>query len=373
MVEELEAVLVLEDGSYWKGKGFGSPKKVFGEVVFNTGMVGYTESFTDPSYRGQILVCTYPLIGNYGVPEMVKDELGLPVNFESEKIQIAGLVVQEACETPSHPSSKRSIDEWLSSEDIPAIQGVDTRAITKKLRERGVMMGALAVSYDEISEDELLNELKHVEKYDEKFFADSDKTIAFYGEKGDLIALLDCGVKANIIRNIVKRGFRVVRLPYDVEIDEVLAYAPKGVVVSNGPGNPKKYVKTIELIKELITTKIPILGICLGNQLIALSYGGDTFKLKYGHRGQNKPCINLNNNRVYITSQNHGYAVDPYSLKETNLKIWWINADDSTIEGLIDPENNVIAVQFHPEANPGPHDTLFIFDIFKKMVEKNNG
>ncbi len=373
MVDELKALLVLEDGSYWKGKGFGSPKKIFGEVVFNTGMVGYTESFTDPSYRGQILVCTYPLIGNYGVPEMVKDELGLPIHFESERIQIAGLVVQEACENPNHPSSRRSINEWLSSEGVPAIQEVDTREITKRLREKGVMMGALAVSYDDISEDELLNELKHAERYDEKFFANAEKKISFYGEKGDLIALIDCGVKANIIRNIVKRGFRVVRLPHNVEIDEVLEYAPKGVVISNGPGNPKKYLETIELIRDLSDMKIPMLGICLGNQLIALSQGGDTFKLKYGHRGQNKPCIELNSNNVFITSQNHGYAVDPHSLKGTNLKIWWVNADDSTVEGLIDTKNKIISVQFHPEANPGPHDTLFVFDIFKKMIEKSNG
>jgi len=369
-MSKLNALLVLEDGSFWKGRGFGSVKKVFGEVVFNTGMVGYTEAFTDPSYKGQILVSTYPLIGNYGVPDFEKDEFGLPIYFESESIQISGLVVQEVCEIPSHPHSKMSIHEWFEKEGIPGIEGVDTREITKRLRNKGVMMGALVTSYDEISEDEVYAELKKVERYDKKFFEPSLKEPIFYGNKGPLIAFLDCGAKLSILRNLLKLGFRVVRLPYDYDIDEILSYQPKGLVISNGPGNPKKYLKTIETIKKARELKLPMLGICLGNQLIALSYGGETFKMKYGHRGQNKPCINYIDGRVYITSQNHGYAVDPNSIKNTSLKIWWINADDSTIEGLIDIENKVMSVQFHPEANPGPFDTLFVFENFKKMVEK---
>jgi carbamoyl-phosphate synthase small subunit len=367
---DLKALLILEDGSFWKGRGFGFPRKVFGEVVFNTGMVGYPEAFTDPSYLNQILVMTYPLIGNYGVPELTYDEYGLPIGFESEKIQISGLVVQEACEIPSHPSSKYSIHEWLFRQGIPAIQDVDTREITKRLRNKGVMMGALVVSEDEINEDEIYAELKKAEKYDAKFIAPPKIEPKFYGEKGPLVAFIDCGAKASIIRNVLNRGFRIIRLPYDTDFDELLSYNPKGVIVSNGPGNPKKFTKTIELIKNIIGSRIPTLGICLGNQLIALSYGANTFKMKYGHRGQNKPCVNLQENRVYITSQNHGYAVDPDSLKDKTLKIWWINADDSTIEGLIDLERNVISVQFHPEANPGPYDTLFVFEIFKKIVEK---
>ena len=371
-MSDLKALLILEDGSFWKGRGFGFLRKVFGEVVFNTGMVGYPEAFTDPSYLNQILVMTYPLIGNYGVPELVYDEYGLPIGFESEKIQISGLVVQEACKIPSHPSSKYSIHEWLYREGVPGIEDIDTREITKRLRNKGVMMGALVVSEDEINEDEIYAELKRVEKYDAKFIAPPKIEPRIYGERGPLVAFIDCGAKVSIIRNVLKQGFRIVRLPYDTDFDELISYNPKGVIISNGPGNPKKFTKTIELIKSIIDSRIPTLGICLGNQLIALSYGANTFKMKYGHRGQNKPCINLQENRVYITSQNHGYAVDPDSLKGKSLKIWWINADDSTIEGLIDLERRVISVQFHPEANPGPNDTLFVFEIFKKIVEKMN-
>ncbi|SRR5579875_1544870 len=369
-MSKINALLMLEDGSFWKGRGFGSIRKVFGEVVFNTGMVGYTEAFTDPSYRGQILVTTYPLIGNYGVPEMEKDEFGLPLNFESESIQIAGLVVQEACSIPSHPHSKLSLHQWLANHGVPAIEDVDTREITKRLRTRGVMMGALVTSYDEISEDQVYSELKKVERYDSKFFEPNLKEPVEYGKQGPLLAFIDCGAKLSIIRNLLRQGFRVLRLPYNVDFEELLSYKPKGLVISNGPGNPKRYTKTIELIAQAREMKLPTLGICLGNQLIALSYGGDTFKMKYGHRGQNKPCINSLDNRVYITSQNHGYAVDPSSIKNTSLKIWWVNADDSTIEGLIDQENKVISVQFHPEANPGPFDTLFVFELYRKMVEK---
>lgn len=365
----LNALLVLEDGSFWKGRGFGSKGKVFGEVVFNTGMVGYTEAFTDPSYKGQILVTTYPLIGNYGVPAFKKDEFGIPINFESNRIQISALVAQEICDYPSHPSSVMSIDEWFKSQGVLAIDSVDTREITKRLREKGVMMGAIEVSEDEIDEDKLYSELKKVQRYDERFFEPEKKDVEIYGE-GRRIVLIDCGVKYSIIRNLVKQGFQVIRLNYDADINEVLSYKPKGVVFSNGPGNPKKFNKTIELARDLIKIEIPLLGICLGNQIIALSCGADTYKLKYGHRGQNKPCLNLKDGKVYITSQNHGYAVDPQSIKNDLLKIWWLNADDKTIEGLINEERKILAVQFHPEANPGPYDTKFLFSLFREIIEK---
>lgn len=374
MTDSLNAVLVLEDGSVWIGKGFGYPKRVIGEVVFNTGMTGYTEALTDPSYRGQILVMTYPLIGNYGVPDYtLRDSWGLPLHFESEQIQVRGLVVYEACDNPSHPLSRKSLHEWLYQEMIPGIQGIDTRELTKRLRVKGVMMGVLEVSPYDISVDTLFDEIKRVRRYDEIKFADevSTKKPLIYGHDGETVVLIDCGVKASIIRNLVERGFRVVRLPYNAKIDEVLFYKPRGVILSNGPGNPKNFNETIGLTQQLIDLNIPIMGICLGNQILALSMGADTFKLKYGHRGQNKPSIDLTTGKSYVTSQNHGFAVDPASLKNTNLEVWWVNADDKTIEGIKHKNQPIIAVQFHPEASPGPYDTLFVFDIFKEKIRKH--
>jgi len=374
MTDSLNAVLVLEDGSVWIGKGFGYPKRVIGEVVFNTGMTGYTEALTDPSYRGQILVMTYPLIGNYGVPDYtLRDSWGLPLHFESEQIQVKGLVVYEACDNPSHPLSRKSLHEWLYQEMIPGIQGIDTRELTKRLRVKGVMMGALEVSPYDISVDTLFNEIKRAKHYDEIKFADevSTKKPLVYGHGDETVVLIDCGVKASIIRNLVERGFRVIRLPYNAKIDEVLFYKPKGVILSNGPGNPKNFNETIVLTQQLIDLNVPIMGICLGNQILALSMGADTFKLKYGHRGQNKPSIDLTTGKSYVTSQNHGFAVDPTSLKDSNLEVWWINADDKTIEGIRHKNQPILAVQFHPEASPGPYDTLFVFDIFKEKIRKH--
>ena len=369
---ELKAVLILEDESIWYGRGFGFPCKIVGEVVFTTGMVGYTEALTDPSFKGQILVMSYPLIGNYGVPSYyLTDQWGLPKYFESNNIQIKGLVVSELCNYPSHPYSVKSLNEWLYEEKVPGIEDIDTREIIKRIRKKGAMMGILEVSYEDINVEKLLREIKNVKKYDEiDFSQEIAKEIKIFENKGPTVVLIDCGVKLSIIRNILERGFRVIKVPYDVSYDEILSYNPAGVIISNGPGNPKKFVKTIETVREIIENKIPTLGICLGNQIIALSLGGNTFKLKYGHRGQNKPCIELTNHVNYITSQNHGYAVDPEKLKGTGLQIWWINADDKTIEGIKHNELPVIAVQFHPEASPGPYDTTFIFDIFKHLINK---
>jgi carbamoyl-phosphate synthase small subunit len=369
---ELKAVLILEDESIWYGRGFGFPCKIVGEVVFTTGMVGYTEALTDPSFKGQILVMSYPLIGNYGVPSYyLTDQWGLPKYFESNNIQIKGLVVSELCNYPSHPYSVKSLNEWLYEEKVPGIEDIDTREIIKRIRKKGAMMGILEVSYEDINVEKLLREIKNVKKYDEiDFSQEIAKEIKIFENKGPTVVLIDCGVKLSIIRNILERGFRVIKVPYNISYDEILSYNPSGVIISNGPGNPKKFVKTIETVREIIENKIPTLGICLGNQIIALSLGGDTFKLKYGHRGQNKPCIELTNYVNYITSQNHGYAVDPEKLKGTGLEIWWINADDKTIEGLKHKDLPVIAVQFHPEASPGPYDTTFIFDIYKHLINK---
>lgn len=371
----LKAVLMLEDGSIWRGGGFGAKKEVVGEVVFTTGMVGYPESLTDPSYYGQILAFTYPLIGNYGVPSYaLADEFGLPLHFESPGIKALGAIVHELCQRPSHWTSVKSLHEWLLEEGIPGIYGVDTRALTCRLRERGVMMGVLKVYEDgeECDEDYLRRRLESSIRYGEVDLV-RDVTVkkveAHRPRKVRArVALIDCGVKLSIVRELLKRGLEVLRVPYDYPADEILGLNPNGVVVSNGPGDPKKLVRTIEAVGALLEEGRPILGICLGNQILSLSAGGETYKMKYGHRGQNKPVVDLASGRSYVTSQNHGYAVDAESLKETDLKVWFVNADDKTVEGVRCSHKPVFATQFHPEASPGPYDTLWVFDMFTKEV-----
>ncbi len=373
----MRAVLVLEDGTVFWGMGFGSPGVVVGEVVFTTGMVGYTESLTDPSYIGQILCFTYPLIGNYGVPPYsMVDEHGLPLHFESRSIKVEGVVVHEVCFKPSHWSSVMSIDEWLRMEGVPGIWGIDTRQLTMKLREQGVMMGALRVyeEGEEPSVEELRELIQEVDYGSTNYVARASVSSpvlyeSTHGRQG-LIAVIDCGVKLSIIRSLLKRGYDVILLPYDVPASDIIAFEPRGVVVSNGPGNPKLCVETIKTVQSLVDYGVPILGICLGHQIISLALGADTYKLPYGHRGQNKPCIDLRTGRCYVTSQNHGYAVDPRSLEGTRLKLWFINADDKTVEGVIDEERRILGVQFHPEASPGPNDTAWIFDYFTKLLEQ---
>lgn len=371
---QLFAKLLLEDGTMMEGVGFGHPTKVVGEVVFNTGMVGYTEALTDPSYRGQIVCFTYPLIGNYGVPSYsLRDEFNLPLHFESDKIQANGLIVHEASGFASHWASTKTLDEWLLEEGIPGVSGIDTRALTKKTRDQGVMMGTLEVSENEIEEDSLFKTLEKSPKYDDIDFMSevSTKNVVKYESpipnKGTVV-LIDCGVKYGMIRNLLLRGYSVVRLPHNATLSQVMEYRPNGVLLSNGPGEPKNCRHAIQLAGELLEARLPTLGICLGHQILALASGGSTFKLKYGHRGQNKPCIDTNGNS-YVTSQNHGYAVDPETLEGTGFDAWFINADDGTNEGIINPNARSIAVQFHPEASPGPSDTIFVFDIFQTMME----
>lgn len=371
----LHAVLVLEDGSVFRGKGFGAVGEAIGEVVFTTGMVGYCESLTDPSYRGQILCFTYPLIGNYGVPSYSHvDYYKLPLFFESHQIHVTGVIVHEACKTPSHWASVKSFPEWLEEEGVPGIEGIDTRMLVQKLREHGVMMGILSVSEEEVDEAELYRKLCKAEKYSARRFVEevSPKEPVFHEieDSRGTVVVLDCGVKLSIVRCLLKRKFSVVRVPYYYQLHDIMEFKPCGVVVSNGPGNPVLYEETVSTIRDIIEEKLPILGICLGNQLIALALGASTFKLKYGHRGLNKPCVDLTTGKSYVTSQNHGYAVDAKSLKGTGLKVWFINADDKTIEGLRHEKLPVISVQFHPEASPGPLDTAWVFDLFAEMVVK---
>ena len=367
-----EALLLLEDGSIFFGQSFGSKTPTVGEVVFNTGMVGYLESITDPSYAGQILCFTYPQLGNYGVPPYEDlDPLGLPRSFESDSIKVKGIVVQEACSSPSHWASRLTLAQWLESEGIPGIQGVDTRALVTKLREAGVMMGILACGGEARDRDALAERLRKSAKYSSQNFVKgvSVSKPVVYGSSDKKVVLLDCGTKFGIVRNLLRRGFQVVRVPYDTTYAQVMKYSPVGVVVCNGPGDPQILTETSDCVGSIVGSDVPTLGICLGQQVVGMSQGVKTFKLPYGHRGQNKPCLDLTTGRGYVTSQNHGYALEMDSLSKSELRPWFVNADDGTVEGIFHADKPCIAVQFHPEATPGPYDTEFVFDRFVDMTE----
>jgi carbamoyl-phosphate synthase small subunit len=368
-----KAALVLEDGTVYLGKGFGAARKTTGEVVFSTSMVGYPEALTDPSYKGQLLALTYPLVGNYGVPPYCDLNFGVPIYFESDRIQTSGLIIHELCTEPFHWASTRTLDQWLQDENIPGISGIDTRALTKKLRTHGVMLGILQVCEEgeDLNLESLLKEAKSIQDPNQTDLVNavSVKEPVHYAVSGKYnVVLIDCGVKYNIIRNLLNRGINVTRVPYDFSAKEILEYRPAGVFLSNGPGDPKKCAATIATIKEIVEQK-PLMGICLGAQILALAVGGDTYKLKYGHRSQNQPALDLFTNRCYITTQNHGYAITNECFSRTPLEAWFVNANDKTIEGVRHKSKPVFAVQWHPEASPGPYDTEFLFDLFLKNLE----
>lgn len=353
------AKLILEDNTTFHGRSFGFEKPVSGEVVFNTGMVGYTESLTDPSYKGEILTLTYPLIGNYGIPGDER-EAGLLKHFESEHIHASALIVSDYSFDHSHWNAKKSLSEWLVQEKIPAIYDVDTRALTKVLRERGTMIGKIVFGDEDTkfydpNQDNLVSLVSTKEKI---IYGDKDSKIK--------VVLVDCGVKNNIIRCLVKRGICVVRVPWDYDFNKEDANA---VFLSNGPGDPKKCETTILNLKKAINDKRPIMGICLGNQLLALAAGANTYKLKYGHRSQNQPCLEVGTKRCYITSQNHGFAVDDKSLPEDWAPLF-VNANDGTNEGIKHRTKPIFSAQFHPEASAGPQDTEFLFDKFVEIIKK---
>jgi carbamoyl-phosphate synthase small subunit len=336
-------------------------------------MVGYTETLTDPSYSGQILVLTYPLVGNYGVPDSsIKDKDGISKFFESDKIQLRGLVVHELSLTASHWNLSLTLDEWMHNEKIPGISGIDTRALTKKIRTGGVMMAALVVSDTEIDTDNIKKQLAAAPHYNSEQFMDavSTKEVMVYGSEEQSVVVIDTGVKNAILRNIRELGYKVIKLPWNTSFEKILSYSPKGVVISNGPGDPQKCSNTIETAKKLIENNVPTLGICLGAQIIGIAGNTQTYKLKYGHRGQNKPCVNLENNQVYVTSQNHGYGITPESLSASEFNLWFTNADDKTVEGIKHKKQNCVAVQFHPEAAPGPFDCKFVFKEFQHLMEE---
>ncbi|MDR3342108.1 MAG: glutamine-hydrolyzing carbamoyl-phosphate synthase small subunit [Treponema sp.] len=365
------ARLVLEDGSEFSGWSFGKARSQAGEVVFTTGMTGYPQSLTDPSFRGQILVATYPLMGNYGVPVKPKtgepfcDDQGIPLHFESDRIQVSGFVVAEACEEPSHFASAASLTAWLEKNNVPGICGIDTRSLTCRLREHGVMQGKILV---EGSRDVTMDSgVMHHPVADVS--PEPVKTFLPPGAiPGSLsrIALVDCGAKANIFRCLLARNVEVIRLPWNHDLSGI---EYDGLFLSNGPGDPKDCGKTIAMVRKAFTRGKPIFGICLGNQIMALAAGADTYKLPYGHRGQNQPCVEVGTKRCYITSQNHGYAVRNETLPKT-WEPWFLNANDNTIEGIRSTKGPFSAVQFHPEGCPGPRDTEFLIDQFIAQVRK---
>ena len=349
--------LILEDGTVFQGNVFGAIKETIGEVVFNTGMVGYPESLTDPSYCGQILVLTYPLIGNYGIP-FKQRENHLLQYFESEKIHIRGLIVTNYSENYCHWNAEKSLFEWLEEHQIPGICGIDTRKLTKKLRKTGTMLGKIVYDRDK---DKI--KLRDPDKTNLVQEVSIKKPVTYQkGEKR--IILVDCGVKNSIIQAFLKRNITVIRVPWDFNF---LQEEADGIIISNGPGDPKQCKETIKNIIEAISRNIPILGICLGSQILGLAAGADTYKLKYGHRSQNQPCMEVGTNRCYITSQNHGYAIDSDTLKQ-DWREWFFNQDDQTNEGILHMSRPFFGAQFHPEASPGPDDTEFIFDMFLRVI-----
>lgn len=351
-----DSSLYLLSGRRFEGISFGYPRAVSGEVVFNTGMVGYPEALTDPSYHGQILVLTYPLIGNYGVPFEEHRGSALDGQFESDRIQVAGLIVQDYSPEFSHFASRTSLQAWLKRWRVPALTGVDTRALTMVLREKGVILGKIGnAEFENPNKRNLVAEVS------------CKKPIIYRGGRGGpRVLLYDCGVKLSIIRSLLKRGCTVMRVPWNYDITRSRLRFD-GMVISNGPGDPKMCKETVSAIRWAMSRSLPALGICLGSQLMALAAGANTYKLKYGHRSQNQPCLEVGTKRCYITSQNHGYAVDGRTLPK-GWKGWFINADDRTNEGIRHTHRPWLAVQFHPEANPGPTDTGWVFDKFLKML-----
>lgn len=368
-----KAFLILADGTVFEGKSIGARGKTIGETVFTTGMTGYLETLTDPSYFGQIVTQTFPLIGNYGV---------IPSDAESMQSWVRGYIVREICDLPNNFRCKKTLDEYLKEQNIVGICGIDTRALTKKLRESGVMNGMLLSGNeaDAFSDEVLINYIEEIKQYKIRLAVESvsisknDITNSNNLEKNKSnnkvkkVVLWDFGAKANIARELCKRGCEIITVPYDTSAKEIIDINPDGIMLSNGPGDPSDNTKIIQEIAKLCESNIPVFGICLGHQLLALARGATTSKLKYGHRGGNHPVKNLETGRVYITSQNHGYAVEAQSLPSF-AKMSFMNVNDGTCEGVKYCDIPAFSVQFHPEACGGPKDTNFLFDDFIKLME----
>ncbi|MFH1662649.1 MAG: glutamine-hydrolyzing carbamoyl-phosphate synthase small subunit [Chloroflexota bacterium] len=357
------AILVLEDGSTYEGFSFGSQNDACGEVVFNTSMAGYQEMLTDPSYAGQIVMPTYPLIGNYGINEQ---------DFESSKIQVSGFVVREECLEPSHYLNKKTIHQYLTENNIPGICGIDTRAITRKLRSTGVMRGTITTTK---TPQQALGDVKAMSDYNSIDFVQKVSTDSKYEWQADKdnsdlaynIVALDCGLKYSILRILHSLGCRITVVPCTTPAEEILKLNPNGILLSPGPGNPEMLNYIVDTVRTLAGKK-PIMGICLGVQLIGRAFGAGTFKLKFGHRGSNHPVKDLSDGRVYITAQNHGYALDPDTVKN-GLEVSHINLNDGTVEGVRHTELPIFAIQYHSEASPGPLDNTYLFKKFLETVK----
>lgn len=354
----MKAYLILEDGSVYEGKSIGSNREVISEIVFNTSMTGYLEVLTDPSYAGQGVVMTYPLIGNYGI---------CYEDMESDRAWPDAFIVRELSGIASNFRNEAGINDFLIQQDIPGISGIDTRDLTKRLREQGTMNGMLTTDGD----FKLPEVLEKIKSYRVKGVVKKTATDRAYTLKGSgkRVVLLDCGAKRNIAKELNKRNCEVSVVPCDTKAEEIIAMKPDGIMLSNGPGDPKENVEIIKEIKKLYDSNIPIFAICLGHQLMALATGGDTYKLKYGHRGGNHPVKDLETGRTYISSQNHGYAVDENTLDKNICVPAFVNVNDNTNEGLRYLNKKIFTVQYHPEACPGPMDSSYLFDKFIKMME----
>ncbi|BAR92074.1 glutamine-hydrolyzing carbamoyl-phosphate synthase small subunit [Blattabacterium cuenoti] len=355
-----KAILVLEDGTRYEADHFGAPVSSSGEVVFNTAMTGYPESITDPSYKGQILTYTYPIIGNYGIPSSSSSEESISEFYESDRIQVSGLIISYYSNRPYHWNMNQSLSNWLYKNGIPGLYGIDTRFIAKKLRKSGgSMLGKILMKNEDLpfydpNQDNLSEKVSIHEKI-------------VYGNGKYKILLVDFGLKNNILRCLLRRDCSIIRVPWDYDFTKE---EYDGLVLSNGPGNPKVYKKPIHYIRRALKKEQPIFGICLGNQLLGIAAGGDTYKLKYAHRSHNQPVFSLETGKSFITSQNHGYVLDARNLS-IEWKIFFKNLNDETCEGIIHNDKPFFSVQFHPEASSGPQDTEFLFDVFIDSIKKS--
>lgn len=370
----MQAALVLETGKIFVGEAFGAAGEVWGEVVFNTGMTGYQEVLTDPSYAGQIVCMTYPLIGNYGINRL---------DDQSAKIQVQGFIVKEAASNPNHWQMEKNLSRALAQANVVGIKGIDTRALTRLIREYGVLRGAITTEMEQdfqalsrrLSSWQVPEDVVAKVSTEKAYALEPTPMSSAQAEAGEIqtepfhVAVMDFGIKGNILRAMRQKGFRLTVVPYDTPADEILALKPDGIFLSNGPGDPKVVEVAIETIKQLLPER-PIFGICLGHQLLTLALGGDTYKLKFGHRGGNQPVQDLETKKVTITSQNHGYAVDADSLAAVPLRVTHLNLNDQTVEGLQHTALPVFSVQYHPEAGPGPSDSLYLFDRFAEQMQQ---
>ncbi|HVJ48357.1 glutamine-hydrolyzing carbamoyl-phosphate synthase small subunit [Desulfitobacterium sp.] len=366
----MQAALVLETGRIFLGESFGANGEAWGEVVFNTGMTGYQEVLTDPSYAGQMVCMTYPLIGNYGINDS---------DYQSKKIQVQGFIVKEAARNPNHWQSEGNLAQALEQEGIVGIKGIDTRALTRLIREHGVLRGVITTELDHLEElparlrdwkvpSEVVAQVSTQEVYTLSPSWEKDALVNnSSGSEPFHVVVLDFGIKASILRAMQKKGFALTVVPYSTPAEEIESYQSDGVFLSNGPGDPKVVTTGIKTIAKLVG-QLPIFGICLGHQLLTLALGGDTYKLKYGHRGGNQPVQDLKTEKVTITSQNHGYAVAEASLPGTSLEVTHRNLNDQTVEGMKHKSLPVFSVQYHPEAGPGPNDSLYLFDQFAELM-----